>query len=382
MIIRWTVICRADDGEGFSAEEARILSLLGCGDLDHFSGSQTLGHFRFHQKASGALITPHAKLLALIADQVGMRAVPTLTDVMLVRTGDLDVVIRALDSLNDWNISCDAHHLKYCASQTSTSHASGLDELLEAYKGAWMKFQRRRLCNAAVNQPLTQGDTFYRQASGHGVPANNNFPLNVAVWSGFSGNVQSVEHFKPENNPIPPPLGPNADDSTRTVVDHRDGLNAFQAFLTNQPNRAQSTLRSPFITQLDPSPAQEPRIEGSEGGEFIAIESSDEGMPEFQPEQAPSGRKAGGGRPPKRKGQKDGSRDRVQKRQFQTKKQKRHRPGHGGQTHSSASQRQAGSQGAAWRGIENQQQSDPPFNPPTGSKAWRESKGGTAHFDR
>ncbi|KAF5578839.1 hypothetical protein FPANT_9849 [Fusarium pseudoanthophilum] len=373
----------SDNGEGFSAEEARILSLLGCGNLDHFSGPQTLGRFRFHQeqvKASGALITPHAKLLALIADQVGMRTVPTPTDVMLVRAGDLDAVIRALDSLNDWNISCEAHHLKYCASQASTSHASGLDELLDAYKRAWMKLQRRRLCNAAVNQPRTQCDTFYCQAAGQVVPANTNFPPNAAVSSGFSGNVQPVEHFEPENNPIRPSFGPNADDSTRTIVDHRDGFNPFQAFLTNQPNRAQSSLRSPFIPQLDPSTSQEPRIGGSEDGEAIAIESSDEGMMEDQPEQAPSGPKAAGGRPPKRKRQKNGSRDRVQKRQFQTKKQKKHRPGHGGQPHPSGAQRQGGSQGVAWRGMGDQPQPDTPFNPPTGPKAWREQQGGHGTF--
>ncbi|KAF5987441.1 hypothetical protein FCOIX_941 [Fusarium coicis] len=385
IVIRWAVICRADNSEGFSTEEARILSHLGCGSLDQFSGSPVLGRFRVHQeqfKASGVPITRYAKLLLFIADQVSMRAVPTSTDVIPVRTGDLSVVISALDSLDDCGLrnSCDFYQLKHCASQTSTSHASGLDELLEAYKGAWMKLQRRRLCNAAVNQTLTQGDTLYCQVAGQGVPANTNFPPNVAVWRGFSGNVQPVEHFKRENSPLRPPFGSNADDSTGTIVDHRDGLNPFQAFLTNQPNRAQSNLGSPFIAQLDPSLSQESRMGGSEDGEATAIESSDEEMLEDQPEQAPSGPKARGSRPPKRKGQRGSSRGGVQKRRSQTKKQKKHRPGHGGQGHSSASQRQGGSQGGAWHDIGNQQQPNPQFNPPIGTKAWREQQGGHGTF--
>ncbi|KAG9500855.1 hypothetical protein J7337_006536 [Fusarium musae] len=385
IVIRWAVICRADDGEGFSTEEARILSHLGCGNLDQFSGSSVLRRFRVHQeqfKASGIPITRYAKLLLLIADLVGMRAVPTSADIIPVRTGDLSVVISALDSLDNYGLknSCDFHHLKYCASQTSTSHASGLDELLEAYKGAWMKLQRRRLCNAAVNQPPIQGDKLYHQAARQGVPADTNFPPKAAIWSGFSGNAQPAEHFQRENSPLRPPFGSNADDSTGTIVDHRDGFNPFQAFLTNQPSRAQSNLRSPFIAQLDPSTSQESRMGCSEDGETTAIESSDEDMMEDRPEQVRSGPKAAGGRPRKRKGEKNGSRDRVQKRQFQTKKQKKHRPGHGGQTHSSASQRQGGSQGGAWHVVGNQKQPDPPINPPAGPKAWREQQGGHGTF--
>ncbi|KAL9573577.1 hypothetical protein ACKAV7_002121 [Fusarium commune] len=253
IVIRWTVICQTDNGDGFSMEEARILSHLSCGNLDQFSGSPVLERFLPHQerlKTAGAFMTPHAKLVALIADQVGVRAVPTSTDIMLVRTGDLGVVISALDSLNDCgvNISCDVHYLQHCACRTSRSHPSGLEELLEAYKGVWMKLERRKLCSAAVNQPPTQGDMFYRQADGQGVSASNNFLPNNPVLGGFPGNPQPVGHFEPEN---------------------RDQLDPFHAFLANQRNRAQSNVRSPFVTQPDPSPAQEPRMNVIEDREVI-----------------------------------------------------------------------------------------------------------------
>jgi hypothetical protein len=95
------------------------LSHLGCGNLGQFSGSPVLERFRFHQerlKTAGVFVTPHAKLLVLIADQVGVSAVPTSTETLLVRTGDLGVVISALDRLNDcsMNISCEVHYLQYC----------------------------------------------------------------------------------------------------------------------------------------------------------------------------------------------------------------------------------------------------------------------------
>ncbi|TXC07485.1 hypothetical protein FocTR4_00002559 [Fusarium oxysporum f. sp. cubense] len=374
-----------DNGEGFSAEEAHILSLLGCGNLGPFSGSPVLERFRFHQerfKTAGVFVTPHAKLLALIADQVGVSAVPTSTETLLVRTGDLGVVISALDRLNDcsMNISCEAHYLQYCAIRTLRSYPSGLEELLEAYKGVWMKLQRRKLCNAAVNQPPTQGDMLYHQADGQGVPANNNLLTNNAVLGGFPRNPQPVGHFEPESNPIRRLFDPDAGDLVRTIADHRDHLNPFQAFLANQRNRAQSNVRSPFVTQPDPGPAQEPRMNVIEDREVISIESSDEGMLEDQPEQTHNVPQVAGGRPRKRKGQRDRARDRERKRKFLAKKERERRHGHRGQPHSSAPQRQAGNQGGAWLGIENQPQPGSQFNPPTGPRAWRQQHGGHGPF--
>ncbi|KAF5632788.1 hypothetical protein F52700_6326 [Fusarium sp. NRRL 52700] len=60
--------------------------------------------FEFYSTGSDSfmhVMTSHAKLLALTADQVGLRAASASTDIMLVRTGDLSAVISALDSLSD-----------------------------------------------------------------------------------------------------------------------------------------------------------------------------------------------------------------------------------------------------------------------------------------
>lgn len=366
-------------------EEARILNLLGCGNRDEFSGSPVLERFRVHQerlKASGVPLTSHAKLLTLIADQVGLRAAPTSTDVMPVRTGDLDVVISALDRLHDCrvNISCDLHYREYCAGRTSRNYPSGLEELLEAYKGVWMKLERRKLCSVAMTQLRTQGSVFYHEAVRHSVPANNEFPPNNAGLGGFLRHPQQVVHFEPEGNHICRSFDPDAGDLTQNTADHRDQLNPFQGYLTNQHNGAQSNLRNLFATQPNPSPAQEPRLDSSEDGEIISIESSDEEMKEEQLEHAPDVPKSAGGRPRKRKGQRDRARDRDRKRKFQSKKGRERRHGQSGQPHPSGPQRQGGSQGGAWRGAGNQPQSDSRFNPPTGPRAWRQQHGGRVTF--
>ncbi|KAJ9426212.1 hypothetical protein QL093DRAFT_2572676 [Fusarium oxysporum] len=265
-------------------------------------------------------------------------------------------------------------------SRTSRSYPSGLEELLKAYKGVWMKLQRRKLCNAAVNQPPTQGGMFYGQADGQGVPANNNLLPNNAVFGGFPRDPQPVGHFEPESNPIRRLFDPDAGDLVRTIADHRDQLNPFRAFLANQRNRAQSNVRSPFVTQPDPGPAQEPRMNVIEDREVISIESSDEGMLEDQPEQTHNVPQVAGGRPRKRKGQRDRTRDRERKRKFLAKKERERRHGHRGQPHSSAPQRQGGNQGGAGLGIANQPQPNSQFNPPTGPRAWRQQHGGHCPF--
>ncbi|KAF5723749.1 hypothetical protein FMUND_1485 [Fusarium mundagurra] len=343
-----SIICRADDGEGFSAEETRILSHLGCGN---FSLSPVLECFRLHQersKTAGFITTPHAKLLALIADQAGLRAVPTSADVMLVRAGDLDVVVGALDRLNDCgvSISCGIHHLQYCASQTSRSYPLRLEDLLEEYKWAWMKLERSKLCNAAVNLPATQSDMLYCRDYGREVPANNVFLPNNAVLGGFPKNPQQGGHFGAESNPIRRSFDPDAGDLTQNIADHRDQLSPFQAFLTNQPNRAQSNLPNPFVTQPDPSPAQEPLMGGSEDGEIISVKLSDEEMMEEQLEHAPDISQAAGGHPRRR----DPARYQDRKRRFQTKKQRQCCRGGYGRSRSYAPQRQGGNNWAGRSG--------------------------------
>ncbi|CVK87477.1 uncharacterized protein FPRN_05590 [Fusarium proliferatum] len=301
---------------------------------------------------------------------------------MPVRTGDLDVVISALDRLYDYrvNISCDFHYREYRAGRTSRNYPSGLEELLEAYKGVWMKLERRKLCSAAMTQPHTQGNIFYHQAVGHSVPANNELLPNNAGSGGFPVNHQLARHFELEGNPICRSFYSESGDLTRNIADHRDLINPFQGFLTNQRNRAQSSLRNPFATQPDHSPAQEPRMVGFEDGGIISIESSDEEMMQGQLEHAPVVPQAPGGRRRKRKGQREKAQDRNRKRKFQAKKRRERRHGQGGQPHPLGPQIQGGSQGEAWRDTGNQPQPDSRFNPPTGPRAWRQQHGGRGTF--
>ncbi|KAF5689660.1 hypothetical protein FDENT_4304 [Fusarium denticulatum] len=319
----WTVICRADDGKGFSAEEARVLSHLGCGN---FSVSPVLECFRLHQersKTAGFITTPHAKLLALIADQAGLRATLPPADVMLVRTGDLDVVIGALDRLNDCRIS--------------RSYPSGLEELLEEYKWVWMKVERSKLCNAAVNLPATQSDMLYGRDDGREVPINNVFLPNNAVLGGFSRSPHQGGHFKAESSPIRRSFDPDAGDLIQNIAYHRDQLNPFQG-----------NLRNPFAKQPDPSPAQEPQMSGSEDGEIVSIKLSDEEMMEEQIEHTPDIPEAADGHPRKR-GQ---VRYQDRQRKFQTKKQRRRRRGGYGSSRSYAPQGRGGNHWAAGSGYE------------------------------
>ncbi|KLO81557.1 uncharacterized protein LW93_8268 [Fusarium fujikuroi] len=227
-----------------------------------------------------------------------------------------------------------------------------------------------------MTQPHTQGNIFYHQAVGHSVPANNELLPNNAGSGGFPVNHQLAGHFELEGSPICRSFDSESGDLTRNIADHKDQVNPFQGFLTNQRNRAQSSLQNPFATQPDHSPAQEPRMVGFEDGGIISIESSDEEMMEEQLEHAPVVPQAPGGRRRKRKGQRDKAQDRNQKRKFQAKKGRERRHGQGGQPHPLGPQRQGGSQGEAWRDTGNPPQPASRFNPPTGPRAWRQQHGG------
>ncbi|CVK87560.1 uncharacterized protein FMAN_05489 [Fusarium mangiferae] len=231
-----------------------------------------------------------------------------------------------------------------------------------------------------MTQPRTQGSVFYHEVVGHLVPANNVFLPNNAGLGGFHRDPQQAGPFEPDVNPICRSFDPEAGGLARNIADHRDQLNPFQGFLANQRNGAQSSLRNPFATQPDPSPAQEPRMSGSEDGGSISIESSDEEMKEKQLEHAPDVPKAAGGHPRKRKVQRNRARDRDRKRKFQAKKARERRHGQGGQPRPSGPQRQGGRQGGAWSGTGNQPQPDSRFNPPTGPRAWKQQHGWRGTF--
>ncbi|PNP77959.1 hypothetical protein FNYG_08685 [Fusarium nygamai] len=186
----------------------------------------------------------------------------------------------------------------------------------------------------------------YRRDDGREVPTNNFFLPKIALFGGFPRNPQQAGHFGVESNPIHRSFDSVAGDLVQNTADYRDQLNPFQAFLTNQPNRAQGNLRNPFAKQPDPSPAQEPHMGGSEDGEIISIKVSDEEKMEEQLEHVPDVPEAAGGQPRKR----DQVRYQDRRRRFQTKKQRQRRRGGYGRSRSYAPQGQGGNNWAARSG--------------------------------
>ncbi|CCT66881.1 uncharacterized protein FFUJ_13049 [Fusarium fujikuroi IMI 58289] len=220
-----------------------------------------------------------------------------------------------------------------------------------------------------MTQPHTQGNIFYHQAVGHSVPANNELLPNNAGSGGFPVNHQLAGHFELEGSPICRSFDSDSGDLTRNIADHKDQVNPFQGFLTNQRNRAQSSPIEPNRASKIPSPHSLTTV-------LHKSHSSDEEMMEEQLEHAPVVPQAPGGRRRKRKGQRDKAQDRNQKRKFQAKKGRERRHGQGGQPHPLGPQRQGGSQGEAWRDTGNPPQPASRFNPPTGPRAWRQQHGG------
>ncbi|KAF5622804.1 uncharacterized protein FTJAE_10783 [Fusarium tjaetaba] len=219
------------------------------------------------------------------------------------------------------------------------------EELLEEYKWVWMKLERSKLCNAAVNLPAAHSDMLYRRDDRLEVPAYNVFLPNNSVLGGFPRNPQPRGHFKAEGSPIRRSFNPDAGDLTQNIAHHKDQLNPFQAFLT-QPDRAQGNLQNPFAKQPDPSPAQDPQIGGSEDGEITPIKLSDEEMMEEQLEHVPDVPEAAGGHSRKR----DQVRYQDRQRKFKTKKQRQRRRGGYGRSRSYAPQGQGGKNWAAGGG--------------------------------
>lgn len=157
IVIRWAIMCRTHDQRGFSEAEQRILNHVRCGGLGHPTDAQPISmRFYEHQtqlKRDGLFMTPHAELLLRIIDHTGTPERFILSGIVQVRTRDLGVVIKALDSLSShgMNVTCETHFQVYCASRISRGYPSGVQELLEAYKRSWMSLQKRMLREAEQN---------------------------------------------------------------------------------------------------------------------------------------------------------------------------------------------------------------------------------------
>ncbi|KAM0561569.1 hypothetical protein ACHAPJ_002737 [Fusarium lateritium] len=161
--IRWAVICRVDDRSGFSNKEQEILDHLHCGDLRVSDGNESMAkRFRAHQKQvtdSGLIQTLHAKLLSRIADYAGTSNRPTMDGNRPVRTGDLSVVVKALDNLNDRGmaISCETHLRVYIAGWKTHGYPSGQAEFVEAYKNRWINVERQKRMSIIQDQGRPAG---------------------------------------------------------------------------------------------------------------------------------------------------------------------------------------------------------------------------------
>ncbi|RBR23082.1 uncharacterized protein FIESC28_04077 [Fusarium coffeatum] len=150
IIIRWAVICRADDGQGFTDKQHRLLDDFHCGDLRPANGlGVVVERFLEHQrmrKDDGLVVSRQAKLMCLVAGLAKTTEEPSETDVTRVKTRDLSIIVKALDTLENGTMttSCEMYHLIYSTCQDPRGYPTGMVGLLEAYKMSWIKLQRRK----------------------------------------------------------------------------------------------------------------------------------------------------------------------------------------------------------------------------------------------
>ncbi|KAI1056066.1 hypothetical protein LB507_001578 [Fusarium sp. FIESC RH6] len=150
IIIRWAVICRADDGQGFTDKQHRLLDDFHCGDLRPANGlAVVVERFLEHQrkrKDNGLVISRQAKLMSLVAGLAKTTEEPSETGMTRVKTRDLSIIVKALDTLENGTMttSCEMYHLIYYTCQDPRGYPMGMGALLEAYKMSWIKLQRRK----------------------------------------------------------------------------------------------------------------------------------------------------------------------------------------------------------------------------------------------
>ena len=150
IIIRWAVICRADDGQGFTDKQHRLLDDFHCGDLRPANGlGVVVERFLEHQrmrKDDGLVVSRQAKLMSRVAGLAKTTEESSETDMTRVKTRDLSIIVKALDTLENgtMTISCEMYHLIYSTCQDPRGYPTGMGGLLEAYKMSWVKLQRHK----------------------------------------------------------------------------------------------------------------------------------------------------------------------------------------------------------------------------------------------
>lgn len=149
IVIRWAVVCRVDDGQGFTEEEQRFLDHHHCGDLrPSVSPDSMVERFLDYQRKSkggGLGMSRLAELMSHIADYSGIVESRPLVSIASIKIRDLTVVVKALDNLDcdTANIPCETHFLVYSDSKKARGYPVGVRELLDAYKRSWITLQRR-----------------------------------------------------------------------------------------------------------------------------------------------------------------------------------------------------------------------------------------------
>ncbi|GKU17711.1 unnamed protein product [Fusarium langsethiae] len=151
IFIRWAVICRADDGHGFTETEQELLGDAYSGDLRPSDRPESMvERFRRYQqgrKDGDRIVSRHAQLMSRIADISKTIKKESIGSFAPVKTRDLTVIIEALDTLERYtaDTTCETYFLVYSASKGSGVYPVGLFELFEAYKTSWINLERRRM---------------------------------------------------------------------------------------------------------------------------------------------------------------------------------------------------------------------------------------------
>ncbi|CAF3460214.1 unnamed protein product [Fusarium graminearum] len=150
ILIRWAVICRVDDGHEFTELEQRLLDDVCVNFRPPEIQESIVKRFQSYQqkrKDDGRIVSRHAQLMSRIVDYSKTIKRESADSFAPVKTRDLTVIIKALDSLDRYtaNMSCETYFLVYSASKRPGGYPVGLPDLSDACKISWINLQRRRM---------------------------------------------------------------------------------------------------------------------------------------------------------------------------------------------------------------------------------------------
>ncbi|KAM0403364.1 hypothetical protein HYE67_004112 [Fusarium culmorum] len=150
ILIRWAVICRVDDGHGFTEMEQRLLDDVCVNFRQPEIQESIVKRFQSYQqkrKDDGRIVSRHAQLMSRIVDYSKTIKRESADSFAPVNTRDLTVIIEALDSLDRYtaNMTCETYFLVHSASKRPGGYPVGLPDLSDAYKISWINLQRRRM---------------------------------------------------------------------------------------------------------------------------------------------------------------------------------------------------------------------------------------------